>query len=133
MTEFKPIKAFHAVERIRAKVLFNRFYCETAFARDLHYNLLEKLDEMAADLLQEIEGRAEMRDERHVPEQNKAASELYYLRTPFEQRWIYNGLISVLDEIHVDIVAEGEGEVCRTTLDYTPVPAHELEGLIHPH
>ncbi|WP_266064779.1 hypothetical protein [Brucella intermedia] len=129
MTEFNPFTLFHAVDITRREVLLNGLCCKTKFARDMHNNLLDKLDEIIADLQQEIAMWTELSHERHVSEQGNADFELYYLRTPFEYRWIDDGPVSVLDEIHVDIVREGEGEVCRTTLDYISVPARELEGL----
>ncbi|MBX3575133.1 MAG: hypothetical protein KF694_22530 [Mesorhizobium sp.] len=49
-------------------------------------------------------------------------------RSVFEHRWIHGGKISILDDIYL-VHRDGEGEAYVVALDYTEVPAAQLEGL----
>jgi hypothetical protein len=126
MTDFNPVELIHAVGRIHAMVLLNRGRCETRFARDLHETLLQKLDQMVADLCEEMATEREFATIRDTPD-GEECYRIYHICTRFEHLWMESGPILVLDKIHVDV--EVEGEVCRATRDYTLVPDAELEGL----
>ncbi|OBZ97492.1 hypothetical protein ADU59_00245 (plasmid) [Pararhizobium polonicum] len=128
MTEFNPVELISKVERMRGKVLASHCACKIAFARDLHGKLLEKLDAMVAALHSEIDTECELAAHKGTPD-GEAWYELYYICTSFERRWIESGPISLLDSILEFVIAEGEGEGCLAGLDYTEVPARELEGL----
>ncbi len=126
MSEFNPIELIHIVGRIRAKVLFNRYYCETGFARDLHERLMGKLDAMVADLHAELATKRELAANRDT-EDGEEWYRIYHICTRFEHLWMESGPISLLDQIHIDV--EVGIETCRVTRDYTLVPDTELEGL----
>jgi len=126
MSDFNPVGLIHTTERIRAKVLFNRYYCDTGFARDLHETLLEKLDQMVGELHAELATERELAANRNT-EDGEEWYRIYHICTCFEHLWIESGPISLLDQIHIDV--EVDGETCRVTRNYTLVPAAELEGL----
>ncbi len=130
MTDFHPMNLLHSVDLSRKKVLLNRYACETELARTLHYNLLEKLDQMATDLLREIAIWQELTVAKGTSRQADFDFEIYYEpRCPFEAKWIQNGPISLLDPIDVVIVAMAEGATASIRVDYAEVPPAELEGL----
>jgi hypothetical protein len=126
MSDFNPVELIHIVERIRAKVLFNRCYCETGFARNLDETLLGKLDQMVAELHAELATERELAANR-ATEDGEEWYRIYHICTRFEHLWMESGPISLLDQIHLDV--EVDGETCRVTRDYTLVPDTELEGL----
>lgn len=124
---FNPYIAISHVDAIRTKVLIRRDACLTAFARDLHDRLVERLDAMRADLKKELPFWDELIADRHKPEAAAFDFEIYFMRPCFAQRWIDEGPYSILEEISVMVSADGE--VCGVTLDHTEVPTSELEGL----
>jgi hypothetical protein len=126
MTDFNPVELIHAVGRIRATALLNRGRCETRFARDLHETLLQKLDQMVADLHEEMATEREFAANRDTPD-GEECYRIYHICTRFEHLWMESGPISVLDEIDVDV--EVDREICRARRDYALVPDAELKGL----
>lgn len=129
MSDFNPADLIHTVERIREKVLRSRYDCVTEFARDMHYRLLVKLDEMIPALVAEVEILRRFEAARATSREADIDYAIYRICTSFEDRWIESGPISLLDPIFIWVAAEGEGEVCRVGVDYTVVPDNALEGL----
>lgn len=110
----------------RDEALSNRAACQTDLALRAHDGLISWLDEITADLHDEIEREQQFAAGKGTPT-GEFIYDLYHRCTVFEGRWIKEGAVSVLDEIHEDVICEGE--TCWVGLDYTIVPAAELEGL----
>ena len=128
MMTFNALELIRRSATIRGDVLANRDACRTDFARRTHDRLVEKLDQIAADLREEIVTERELLAELGTPD-GDAWYEIYHTCTFFEVRWVESGPISLADPIYEDVVAEGEGESCRIGVAYTTVPDSELEGL----
>lgn len=127
MTNFNALKLLATVSGFKLIVRANRFGCKTGFARDIHDKLITRIDDMTAALCEEIRFERELAANRGTPE-GDADYELYFARTFFEARW-QEYPISVLDQIEASAEADGEKEWAWVFLDYTEVPAAELEGL----
>ena len=54
MTTFNALELIPAIAAIRGEVLANREACKSDFARSAHDTLVGKLDEITADLHQEV-------------------------------------------------------------------------------
>ncbi|MCD1265442.1 hypothetical protein B5M44_26260 [Shinella sumterensis] len=108
------------------EILANQAACQTDVALRAHDRLISWLDEITADLHDEIEREQQFAAGKGTPT-GDFIYEIYHRCTVFERRWIKEGPVSVLDEIHEDIICEGE--TCWVGLNYTVVPASELEGL----
>ena len=54
MTDFNPIALLQSVKRLRHRALLGRDDSTTTFMRNLYGQLLDKLNLMAADLVDEI-------------------------------------------------------------------------------
>lgn len=126
MTTFNALELIPTVAALRGDVLAHRDACKTDFVRNAHDTLVGKLDQITADLHDEI-----IMERRLVAELGTQDGdewyEIYHTCTNFEMRWVERGPISVADPIYEDVVFEGE--TCRVGLDYTTVPDSELEGL----
>lgn len=131
MTEFNPVTLIDKVSNIYDDVVTSRLACKTAFARELHDNLLGKLEEMMEDLRREVDTWNVLHAERHKTKDDALLFEIYYIRTIFEERWIGNGnwKISILDDIYA-VLTDDDGEECLVIdVEHTFVPAAELESL----
>lgn len=127
MTDFNPTALLQSVKRLRHRALLGRDDSTTTFMRNLYGQLLDKLNLMAADLVDEIATFEELDHDRKASEAGESWFYFYYICTPFERRWIEHGPISVLDEI--TIFARIEDDACLIDLNYTEVPAAELGEL----
>lgn len=128
MTKLNALELIPTVAAIRGTVLERRNTCKTDFARSLHETLVEKLDAVTGDLHEEVAIERWLAAAAGTPDGGFLA-EIYHACSIFESRWIEGGPVSLLDPIHVDVTAIGEGEICRVGLDFTEIPASELEGL----
>jgi hypothetical protein len=126
MTTFNALELIPAIAAIRGEVLANREACKSDFARSAHDTLVGKLDEITADLHQEVATERRFAAAKGTPD-GDFCYETYHICTSFEGRWVESGPISLGDQIYQDVVFEGE--TCRVGLDYTVVPDSELEGL----
>lgn len=126
MTTFNALDLISTVAAIRGEVLANREACKTDFARRVHDVLVGKLDNVTADLQEEVAMEQRLAAEKGTPDGDEWY-EIYHICTSFEMRWVERGPISLADQIYEDVVFEGE--ICRVGLDYTIVPTSELEGL----
>lgn len=126
MITFNALELIPSVATIRGDVLANRDACTTDFARSAHDTLVEKLDQIAADLREEIVTERRLLAELGTPDGDEWYA-IYHTCTRFEYRWVESGPISVADPIYEDVVFEGE--TCRVGLDYTIVADSTLEGL----
>ena len=126
MVKFNALELIPAVATIRGNVIENRAACRTDFARSLHDTVLSRLDEMAADLDDEVATEREIAAHLGTPE-GDFFYEIYHVCTSFEHRWIRKGPISILDAIYELVVIEDDR--FPFPLEYTEVPASELEGL----
>lgn len=127
MTDFNPAALLQTVKRLRHRALLGRDDSTTTFMRNLYGRLLDKLDLMAADLRDELATFEELDRDRKESEAGEAFFFFYYIRAPFERRWIEYGPISVLDEI--TIYMRAEDDACLVDLKHTEVPAAELGAL----
>lgn len=114
------------IAAFRDEVLANRAACQIDVALRAHDGLISWLDEITADLHDEIGREQEFSAGKGTPT-GDFVYEIYHRCTTFERHWIKEGPVSVLDQIHEDVIYEGE--TCWVGLDYTVVPAPELEGL----
>lgn len=126
MTTFNALELIPIVAGFRGDVLANRDGCRTHFARSVHDRLVEKLDEITADLYDEAATERRLVAELGTQDGNEWY-EFYHTCTTFEMLWVEREPISVADPIYEDIVVEGE--TCRVGRDYTIAPDSELEGL----
>lgn len=126
MNTFNASDLIPAVAAFRNDVLSNREACRTDLARSVHDNLVAKLDEITTDLHSEVETEKRLATAKGTPDGDEWY-EFYHICTCFERRWAESGPISVADPIYEHVVCEGES--CRVGLEYTIVPASELEGL----
>ncbi|MGX9394052.1 hypothetical protein ACWX0K_24320 (plasmid) [Nitrobacteraceae bacterium UC4446_H13] len=126
MTTFNALELIPTTARIRCEVLANRDVCKTDFARNAHDTLVQKLDQITADLHEEVATEQQLLAAKGTQDGDEWY-EIYHTCTSFEMRWVEGGPVSVVDEIYEDIVFEGE--TCRAGRDYTIVPDAELEGL----
>ncbi|WP_210172564.1 hypothetical protein, partial [Paramesorhizobium deserti] len=126
MIKFNALDLIPTAVAIRATVLVNRDACKTDFARSLHETLAGKLDRVCTDLHEEAAAEQRLAAEKGTVDGDEWY-DLYHTWTSFERRWIDNGPFSVLDQTYEDVVCDGT--ICRAGLDYTIVPAKELEGL----
>lgn len=126
MTTFNALELIPTIAAFRDDALANRDACKTDFARRAHNTLVAKLDEITADLHEEAATELQLAAAKGTPDGDEWY-EIYHACTSSEFRWVECGPISVVDQIHQDIVADGE--TCRVRLDYTLVPDSELEGL----
>lgn len=88
--------------------------------------MISWLDEITADVHDEVAREQQFAADKGTPT-GDFIYEIYHRCTTFERHWIKEGPVSVLDEIHEDVI--DEGETCWVGRDYTVVPASELEGL----
>ncbi len=126
MNKFSATALIPTIAAFRGDVLASRSESSRDFARGLHDALVAKLDS-ATDALHEAAETEKRLAAGKGTEDGDFLYEIYHTCTTFENRWVESGPISILDEIHEDVVFEGES--CRIGLEYTIVPDAELEGL----
>lgn len=126
MEMFNAFTLIPTIAAFRGEVVANRTASRSDFVCSLHDILVTELDKVTGSLHEEIETEKQFAAGK-VTEAGDALYEIYHICTFFEHRWIKDGPISILDEIYVNIVAEGEA--CRVGMDYTLVPSEELDGL----
>jgi nucleoside-triphosphatase THEP1 len=126
MSDYNAIALLGKIQNFRNEALGRLAWCQTEAARKIHEALAEQLGRIIGVLCEEIQTEHDFRICIETPD-DLSLYEIYFSYTRFQDRWINEGAISLLD---VDIVADWEGEVFTYQRDDVIInSADELEGL----